>query len=111
MPRPGIEPQGAAQGLGTMMREELDLIANEKSHQVRRPETLHDFGRAIARGGCLVECAVKFIATYLDSGRLVLNQETVEPMQRTIERAAEVEKQGRNHLREPPSLPVQQRSH
>ena len=47
----------------------------------------------------------------LDSHRSILAEEPIEPVQRPVERTAEVQKKSRDHLREPLSLPAVACSH
>ena len=54
----------------------------------------------------MLEGAIQFLAGYLYSCRSILAQEPIEPVQRPIERTAEVQKKSREHLREPLSLPA-----
>jgi len=52
------------------------------------------------------EGAIQFLARDVYSRSSILAQEPIEPVQRPIERTAEVQKKSREHLREPLSLPA-----
>jgi hypothetical protein len=86
--------------------EKLDLIADQETDQIDHPEATDYPAGPVPRLSCMLEGAIQFLARDFDSHRSILAQEPIEPVQRSIERTAEVQKKSREHLREPPSLPA-----
>src|SRR5215469_668393 len=107
MATPGIrctEPR--SQLPRTLAGEKLDLVADQETDQIDHLEATDHPARPVPRLSRVLEGTIQFLAGYLESRRSILAQEPIEPVQRPIERTAEVEKKSREHLREPPSLPA-----
>src|ERR1700682_865102 len=74
----------------TTFEKVLDLMANQKSHQVGEPEAAQNPRGSVANPGRFSEGRIELGASDLDSRGAVVRREPVEPMNGPIEGATEV---------------------